>query len=298
MTRKKKRKWGKLIPYLFIAPNFIGFVIFILIPVIYSLIVSFTDFNIFKGFGASKFVGLKNYINMFLDANFLQALKNNLLYAAVTITSMMGLALFIAPLLNKKVYCSKLLRAMFFLPYITSIVAIAAIWKMIFNPSQGVLNQILRGIGFTQVPGWIGDLKWAMPSIMIVGTWIGLGYNVVVYMSGLQGIPLELYESARIDGASNAQVFRYITVPLLQSTTFFLLITNTINSFQVFGTVNIMTGGGPGNATSVLAHYMYVNGFKYNKMGYASAQGWFLLLMIFAITLFQWKIQKKYEESM
>jgi len=295
---EKRRRWGKLTPYLFIAPNFIGFIIFILIPVIYSLVVSFTDFNIFKGFGAATFIGLRNYSNMFLDPGFLHSLKNNLMYAAVTIPSMMGLALLIAPVLNKNVYFSKLLRAMFFLPYITSIVAIAAIWKMIFNPSQGILNQILFSLGFQKVPGWIGDLKWALPSIMIVGIWIGLGYNVVVYMSGLQGISTELYESARIDGANGGQIFRYVTIPLLQSTTFFLLITNVINSFQVFGTVNILTGGGPGNATEVLAHYMYINGFKFNKMGYASAQGWFLLLLIFAITLFQWRMQKKYEETM
>lgn len=298
MTNKRKQTCEKLTPYLFIAPNFIGFLVFILIPIMYSLIVSFTDFNIFKGFEASTFVGGENYFDMFSDPIFLQALRNNLLYAAVTIPSMMGLALLTAPILNNNVYGSKFLRAMFFLPYITSIVAIAAVWKMIFNPSQGILNQILRGIGADWVPGWLGDLKWALPSVMIVGIWIGLGYNVVVYMSGLQGIPTELYESARIDGAGVGQAFRYVTVPLLRSTTFFLLITNAINSFQVFGTVNILTGGGPGNTTEVLAHYMYVNGFKYNKMGYASAQGWFLLLMIFVITIIQWRGQKKYERSM
>lgn len=295
--KNMNKKWGKIIPYLFIAPNYIGFMIFILMPLMYSLVVSFTDFNMFKGFSNSTFVGFENYVTMFTDANFIQALKNNILYAIVTIPVMMGLAVLIAPVLNKKTYCSKALRAMFFLPYITSIVAVAAIWKIIFNPSQGILNQLLLGLGFQSVPGWFGDLNWALPSIMIIGIWIGLGYNIIIYMSGLQGISGELYEAARIDGANGRQEFFYITVPLLKSTTFFLLITNVINSFQVFGTVNIMTKGGPGTSTLVLAYYMYINGFKYNKMGYASAQGWFLLLLILSITLIQWKIQKKHEES-
>ena len=152
-------------------------------------------------------------------------------------------------------------------------------------------------LGIENVPGWLGDMQWALPAITIVGIWIGLGYNMVIYLAGLQGIPLELYESARIDGASTVQIFWHITIPQLQSTTFFLLITNIINSFQVFGLINIMTEGGPGEATEVLAHYIYMNGFRFNKMGYASAMGIFLFALIFVITLFQWRMQKKYEDS-
>ncbi len=297
-VRKKKRPISEVIkPYLFIAPNFLGFTLFILIPILYSLAVSFMDFSIFKGFAGAEFVGLDNYTEMLSDPGFSNALANNIIYALGTIPIMMILAVILASVLNKGVYLSRLMRAMFFLPYITSVVAIAEIWKMIFNPSQGILNRFLMELGIENVPGWLGDMQWALPAITIVGIWIGLGYNMVIYLAGLQGIPLELYESARIDGASTVQIFWHITIPQLQSTTFFLLITNIINSFQVFGLINIMTEGGPGEATEVLAHYIYMNGFRFNKMGYASAMGIFLFALIFVITLFQWRMQKKYEDS-
>lgn len=295
---KKKQRRINWIPYAFVAPNFIGFAIFILLPMLFSLVVSFTNFNIFKGFDDSVFVGLNNYIAMFQDEWFLKAVKNNLLYTSVTIPCLIGFSIVIASILNGKVFCGDLLKTLFFIPYITSVVAISTVWMMIFNPGQGILNQILRAIGITNVPGWTGSLQWALPSIMIVGIWMGLGYNIIVYMSGLQSIPKDIYESAQIDGARTLQTFFHITIPMLRGTTFFLLITNIITSFQVFGTINIITDGGPGNATTVISHYIYLSGFRYNKMGYASAMAWFLLAIIFLITMFQWKTQRKHEENM
>lgn len=295
---KTKKKKFSITPYLFIAPNFIGFIIFILVPVLVSLVVSFTDFNIFKGFEGSKFVGLKNFVDMFSDEWFRAALKNNVIYTVATIPALMCGSIVLATILNDKVYCRTALRVAIFVPYISSVVAISVIWMLILNPSQGILNNLLRGLGIQNPPGWLGDPNWALPAVILVGIWIGLGYNTIIYMSGLQSVPKDLYEAARIDGASGIQVFRYVTVPMVRNTSFFLLITNIISSFQVFGQINIMTDGGPGTATTVLAHYIYRAGFRYHKMGYASAMAWFLLLIIFIITVFQWKIQRKHEEDM
>ncbi len=290
--RKKKFSW---VPYVFVAPNLIGFTVFILLPVLFSLFVSFTDFNIYQGFDKSSFVGINNYIEMFSDTWFLAAVKNNLIYTAVTIPVLIIFSIIFATILNDKVYFKNLMRAMFFIPYVASIVAISVVWMMLFNPSQGLINQFLRFIGIANTPGWLGSMQWSLPAIIIVAIWMGLGYNIVVYMAGLQSIPKSLYESAQIDGANVFQTFYYITVPMLRSTTFFLLITNIIGSFQVFGTVNIMTNGGPGRSTTVIAHYIYLAGFRYFKMGYAASMAWMLLLGIFAVTLFQWKIQKRHE---
>lgn len=295
--RKKKKKIN-IVPYLFIAPNFIGFLVFILIPVLASLIVSFTDFNIYKGFDGTQFVGLKNFADMFRDKWFQAALTNNVIYTLVTIPVLLGGSILLANILNDKVYCKTAIRVMVFVPYISSVVAISAIWMLILNPSQGILNNLLRNIGFTDPPGWLGDPHWALPAVIIIGIWMGLGYNTIIYMSGLQSVSKDLYEAARIDGASSAQMFFYVTVPMLRNTTFFLLITNIISSFQVFGQINIMTDGGPGTSTTVLAHYIYRSGFRYNKMGYASAMAWFLLIIIFLVTVFQWKVQRKHEDDM
>ena len=295
--RKKKKKIN-IVPYLFIAPNFIGFLVFILIPVLASLIVSFTDFNIYKGFDGTQFVGLKNFADMFRDKWFQAALTNNVIYTLVTIPVLLGGSILLANILNDKVYCKTAIRVMVFVPYISSVVAISAIWMLILNPSQGILNNLLRNIGFTDPPGWLGDPHWALPAVIMIGIWMGLGYNTIIYMSGLQSVSKDLYEAARIDGASSAQIFFYVTVPMLRNTTFFLLITNIISSFQVFGQINIMTDGGPGTSTTVLAHYIYRSGFRYNKMGYASAMAWFLLIIIFLVTVFQWKVQRKHEDDM
>jgi multiple sugar transport system permease protein len=294
-NRKRKVNWTAIC---FVAPNLIGFLVFIVLPVLFSLIVSFTDFNIFKGLDGMAFVGLDNFKEMFKDNWFKAALKNNLLYTVVTIPILIGLSMIVATLLNNKVYFKKTLRALIFVPYISSIVAIAAVWRLIYNPSQGMLNQVLRAIGIVNPPGWIGSLTWALPAIMIVGIWMGLGYNVIVYMAGLQSIDASLYESAQIDGANPIQTFHRVTVPMLRNTTFFLLITNIIGSFQVFGIVNIMTGGGPGTSTTVIAQYIYLTGFRYHKMGYAAAMAWVLLGAIFMVTLFQWRIQRRSEELM
>lgn len=293
--RRKKTNWTAV---LFVAPNFIGFVIFIVVPVLFSLVVSFTDFNIFKGFEGMTFVGLQNFKEMLKDTWFISAVTNNLIYTVVTIPLLICLSMVIATILNNKVYFKNLLRALIFVPYISSVVAISVMWQLMYNPGNGIINQVLRAIGISNPPGWVGSIQWALPAIMIVGIWMGLGYNVVVYMAGLQSIDAALYEAAQIDGANPVQTFFNVTAPMLSNTTFFLLVTNIIASFQVFGTVNIMTGGGPGHSTTVIAHYIYLAGFRYHKMGYAAAMAWILLVAIFIVTAIQWRVQRRREDSM
>lgn len=280
--------------YLFIAPNLIGFMVLTFIPVLFSLVVSFTEWNLFTGTENIRFVGLKNYLYMFSDVWFIDSLKNNLMYTVVTIPLTLSISLFIAIILNDKVYGRNIIRAMFFMPYISNIVAISAIWLALYNPNHGPLNQFLMSIGIDNPPQWLASSKWALPAIMIMSIWGGLGYNIVIYLAGLKGIPKELYEAADIDGANSWHKLKHVTIPMLSPTIFFLLITGIISSFQVFGQINIMTQGGPARATTVIAYYIYLSGFRYYKMGYAAAMAWFLFICIFIVTLIQWRGQKKW----
>lgn len=292
--KRRRVLMENLTGYMFILPNLIGFVVFVFVPVIFSLFVSFTDWNVFKGLSGTKFIGIQNYKDLISDGWFTASMKNNLAFTLVTIPAILIISVIIATILNNKVYLKNLIRAMFFLPYIANIVAISTVWIMLFNPQQGLINQILRSIGMNNPPMWLASMKWALPAVMIVSIWAGLGYNTVVYMSGLQGIDKSLYESADIDGANWFRKFISITIPMLSPTTFFLLVTNIIGSFQVFGQINLMTGGGPGTSTTMIAYYIYQAGFRYYKMGYASSIAWVLLIMVFGVTLFQWRGQKKW----
>ncbi|MFY9280332.1 MAG: sugar ABC transporter permease [Caldicoprobacterales bacterium] len=296
--KKKSKVKNDVIGYLFITPNLLGFIFLTLIPVLFSLFVSFTEWNIFKGFKEMNFVGLKNYISMFEDTWFKASIKNNVIYTLGTIPVTLCAALLTAVILNDKVYGKNAIRTMFFMPYISNVVAISAIWLALYNPSYGPINQFLMDLGISDPPKWIASSKWALPAVMIMSVWGGLGYNTVIYLAGLQGIPKELYESADIDGANWWHKLIRITIPMLSPTTFFLLITNIISSFQVFGQINIMTQGGPGTSTTVIAYYIYLSGFRYYKMGYSASMAWFLFIAIFIVTLIQWKGQKKWVNYM
>mgnify|MGYP000897090950 CR=1 FL=1 len=294
MIIRNKELKKNITGYLFIAPNLIGFIVLTLIPVLFSLVVSFTEWNLFSGTENIKFVGLKNYISMFSDVWFIDSLKNNFLYTVVTISLTLSISLLIAIILNDKVYGRNVIRAMFFMPYISNIVAISAIWLALYNPTHGPINQFLMSIGIDNPPQWLASSKWALPAIMMMSVWGGLGYNIVIYLAGLKGIPKELYEAADIDGVNSWHRLRHVTIPMLSPTIFFLLITGIISSFQVFGQINIMTQGGPATATTVIAYYIYLSGFRYYKMGYAAAMAWFLFIGIFIVTLIQWRGQKKW----
>ncbi len=284
MSRTARRE--ALSAYLLIAPNLLIYMVFTVFPVVFSLVLAFTDWNFVSGLQGIKFIGLGNFLNLPTDSWFTASLKNNLVFALVVPCSM-TVGLFFAILLNNFCHLRSLLRAMIFMPFISSAVAVAVVWLVIFHPTLGPVNQFLMGIGIESPPKWTGQAAWALPTVMFVTLWSGLGYDMMIYLAGLQGIPAELYEAASIDGASDWNAFRFITVPLLWPTTFFLLVTGIIGSFKAFALINVMTQGGPGTATTMLAFYVYRAGFVFYRMGYASAVAWVLMVLVFFITLLQ-----------
>ncbi|TVQ22595.1 MAG: sugar ABC transporter permease [Spirochaetaceae bacterium] len=266
--------------YVLILPNVILYAAFILIPAIGTIGLSFTDFNIFQ----SNFVGLRNYTRLLDDARFLRSLGNTLYYTVGTIVPSLVLGLLIAVVLNNPVRGRAGFRMVIFLPHVLSVVAVSLAWMYLYNPSAGVFNQLLRQMGLPRFD-WLRDPDMAMPSIIAMQIWNGLGYYMVVYLAGLQTIPDYLYEVADMDGASRPRKFFSITLPMLAATTFFLIVTGVIFSFQVFGQVYIMTRGGPLNRTTTIVHQIYYRGFEGYQMGYASAMAVFLLLLTVTVTL-------------
>lgn len=278
----------------FIMPSLIGFLIFTFIPVIISLFLSFTKWNFMEGWGAIKFNGLDNYIRLFSDEWFINSYKNNILFTAITVPALIALGLVAATIINKYIYGGGAVRTMIFIPYIASVVAVCAVWMVLLQPSYGPVNQFLTMIGIKNPPGWLADFKWSLPSIMIIYIWQQVGYYSIVFLSGLKGIPEDVYEAARVDGASSIRQFFSITIPLISPTTFFLTIMGIIGSFKVFDQISVLTQGGPGSSSSVMAYYVYRTAFEYFDMGYANTLAWALFVLVFLVTLVQWKLQDRF----
>ena len=281
----------------FILPSLLGFLIFTFIPVIISLVLSFTNWNFMQGWGAIKFNGLSNYIRLFSDEGFLNSYKNNILFTAITVPVLIALGLVMANIINKYIYGGSAVRTMIFIPYIASVVAVCTVWMVLLQPSYGPVNQVLKAIGVKNPPGWLADFKWSLPSIMIIYIWQQVGYYSIVFLSGLKGIPEDVYEAAKVDGASPLRQFFSITVPLISPTTFFLTIMGIIGSFKVFDQISILTQGGPGSSSSVMAYYVYRTAFEYFDMGYANTLAWALFVLVFLVTLVQWKLQDRFENE-
>lgn len=293
MNRKNKVVLRNTIKgYLFLLPNFLGFAFFTAIPVVAVFALSFTDWNAFK---SPNFVGLNNFLTLFQDANFKQSLMNNFAYTLIFVPGTLLLALLFALGLNQKIRFKEGFRVIYFLPHITSMVAAAMVWRMIFNDTYGPLSNFFRAVGLNP-PGWLSSSKWALISITVMSIWKNYGYYIVILLAGLAGIPYQLYEAAELDGANKLQKFRYITWPMLSPTMFFALITCIISSFKVFDAINIMTEGGPGRSTYVLVYTIYTEAFQNYKFGYASSVALVLFLIILIVTLIQWKGQKKWVE--
>ena len=280
----KKKSGNDNIGYLFLLPNFLIYGLFILVPLLYSVFYSFTNFNLFEW----EFVGLRNYKFMFNDDHFIKALMNTAKYTVGSIFISMILGLFLAISLNSDIWGKKIFRPLFFIPNTVSVIAASMAWLYIYNNNVGILYIFLSSIGLPK-RNWLLDIDLALNSIIVVGIWASMGYNMIVYLAGLQTIPGYLYEAARIDGASGIRQFFSITLPMLAPTTFFLFVMGTIRSFQVFGQVYAMTNGGPMNSTTTIVHQIYLNGFEGYKMGYASAQAVFLLIATILITMLTFK---------
>jgi len=280
--------------YLFILPSYLGFAVFVLFPVVFSLILSFTDWNFISGIDTMKFIGLKNYVRLMSDEWFIDSAINTLIYAFTTVPIGLGIALVLASVVNRYIFFANITKMLMFLPYISSVVAVSVVWMVMLHPSYGPVNSFLMSLGVENPPRWFVDMDWALPSIIAMSIWRQLGYMVLVYVAALKAIPDELYEAAEIDGASAAQKFFKVTIPMVSPATFFLLVMGMIQSFRVFDEISVITQGGPGTSTTVLAYYMYRAAFEYYEMGYASAITWAMFVLIFGVTLFQWHGQKRF----
>jgi len=278
--------------WLFILPNFIGFAILTLVPILVLFYMAFTDWNIF---GGSEWVGLDNFRRLFGDKSFYKALTNTLYYAGAHVPLTLVVSLGLAMLLNSKLRGLAFFRTAAFFPYITSIVAVALVWNMLFSPDSGAINQGLSALGIDNPPGWTTSKDWAMPAVIIVGTWREAGYYMLLFLAGLQTVPRELYEAAFSDGANAWQRFIHVTLPCLRPTTYFITILLTIQSLKVFDLVLVMTNGGPGQATLVLAQFTYQKGFIENQFGYGSSAAVILFLISLAVTIFQYFYNKRRE---
>ena len=232
-----------------------------------------------------EFVGLDNYARLLHDEVFIRSLINTLIYGIVLVPVAIFLALIFAVILNEYVFGKGILRLAFYLPNVSSMVAVSVVWMILFLPAYGPINQVLMTLGIENPPRWLNATGTSLLSIIIVGIWQRIGYNIIVVLAGLQGISKSLYESAEIDGANGIQKFFYITIPSLSNTMFFLTMISFISSFQVFTPVQVMTKGGPGNSSSVLVYYIYKNAFQYNEIGYATAMAWILFFLVFIFTI-------------
>ncbi len=272
--------------YAFLAPSFAHLLIFVLAPLVFSLYLSVHRWDVIMP--TKPFVGLDNYRTIFTDRLFLNALKNTALYS-LQVPVAMGISLAVALMMNQRIKGVNLLRTLYFLPSVSSFVAIAMVWQWLYEPQFGLINYLLRLLGLGSWSG-LSSPNTALISLMVMTIWMQIGYQMVIFLAGLQGIPDFLYEAAIIDGATAWQRFRRVTLPLLKPTTFFILVTAIIGSFQVFTSVWVMTQGGPARATDVVVYHIYQNAWEYLRMGRASAMAWVLFSIILVITLIQFRL--------
>lgn len=294
---KKKRLLSKqtretLIAYSFIAPNFIGFAVFTLIPVVFAIVLAFMKWD---GVNAMQFIGLENFTRLFSDKNFIEAFWHTVVYVVCNVPLTIVSSLALAMLLNSKVFGRNFFRTVSFFPYVASLVAVAAVWNFLFNPSMGPVNQLLAALGVENLPKWAAGKDTAMLTVILFSVWKNMGYYMVIFLAGLQGVNPELYEAASLDGANKWQQFRNVTVPQLAPTTFFVTIMVVIQSFKVYNEVYMITQGGPGTSTLVLVYQIYNEAFVGTpEYGYASAISMVLFIMVLIVTLIQFRGEKKY----
>lgn len=282
---KQEERWF----YAFISLWLIGFIVFNGGPLLVSLFVSFTDWT---GVKTINWIGLKNYTDMFQDRLFWVSLGNTFYFGAASVFFGTAVALLIASILNQEIPGRNILRTIFFMPWVTTGVAVAIMWLWILNPQVGLLNYGLSTIGI-KGPGWLSSSVWAMPSFIILAVWQN-GQTMIILLAALGGVPKMLYEAASLDGAGTWAKFRHVTLPMISPAMFFVIITGIVGAFQAFVTFAVMTGGGPGNSTQVYLLYLVDNAFSFFKMGYGSALAWVLLIIVAIITWIQFAVGRKW----
>lgn len=295
--RKARERKKNLVAYSFIAPNFIGFAVFTLFPIICAFALAFLYWD---GNNPIEFAGIANFKKLVGDDLFLASLKNTIIYCVGTVPLTMVASLGLAIILNQKVKGKGVFRTIAFFPYVASLVAVTAVWSMIFHPSKGPINAILYYVfKMEELPNWFGG-NLVLVTLILFSVWKYMGYYMVIYLAGLQGISGELYEAAALDGCNTWQKFLYVTWPQLRPTTFFVVVMLTINCFKVYDIAVMLAGGGDGRlgtSATVLVYYIYQKAFVEWDLGYSSAIAMVLFLMVLIITLIQFRGQSKYENS-
>lgn len=287
--KKKEIRAG----YFFLLPAILSILIWVIYPVITSFMYSFTDFDIIS---RMNFIGLNNYKRMLSDKDWLYALQRTFLYVLIFVPFMFVIALGAAELIKHLKFCSGFFRTSYFLPVVVSSVAAGSIFKLVLNTKMGVLNKLLAAIGLGKV-NFLGDTTNALYACVMLAIWLGFGYNMIIFLAGLNDIPAEYYEAARIDGANSIQLFRHITFPGLARTSIFVLTMCFIDAFQVYDIISMLTDGGPNFSTTLVVQRIYLNAFLHFDMGYACAMTVILFFIIFVITMLQFRITSKMSDN-
>jgi multiple sugar transport system permease protein len=287
-----RREWSA---YLYISPGLLMFIVFTAFALGFSLYISFHEWSLIDP--AKPFVGLDNYEFLKDDSRFRTALFNTAYFTLLSVPLGIIVGLLLALLLNKEMRARSMFRTLFFIPSVTPFVIAAIIWKWVYNADFGLLNYYLQKFGIIDEPLlWLADPNLAMPAIVLMSVWAGAGGTMLLYLAGLQSIPDELYEAAKVDGAGPWQRLRYVTFPMLAPTTLFLIVVGILGSFQVFVQIFVMTSGGPLDRTTTIAYYIYQTAFKFYEMGYATAISWVLFAILFVFTVIQFRMSRRWAE--
>ena len=289
--RQMRREWSA---YVFLSPGLLLFSVFTLFALGFAFYLTFHEWNALSP--DTPFVGLQNYKRMLGDDDFRQSIINTAYYTGASVPLTMGIGLLIALLLNQPIRGRGFFRTIYFLPVVTPFVVVAIIWKWLYNGDFGLFNYYLLKLHLITEPLlWLSDKHLAMPAVVLMSVWSGVGFSMVIYLAGLQAIPQELYEAAKMDGAGPWSRLRHITIPMLAPTTLFLMVMGIIGSFQVFTQIFIMTNGGPVNRTTTMVFYIYEAAFKFYEMGYASTLAYGLFALLFVFTLIQLRMYRRAE---
>ena len=283
--------------YLFLLPSLIGFAIFVLVPILGAFALSFFRWNLLT---PPEFAGVNNYVQLISqDAVFRKVLGNTLFYAVTIVPIQLVLGLLFAVALNQGIRGLEIYRLIYFMPVVTNIVAVAIVFQWLLNRDFGIANawvwQLAESTGWNIAPpDWLNSSVWAKPAVVLLTVWKNVGFTMVIYLAGLQAVPDSLYDAAKVDGASSWQRFRYVTIPMVSPTTFFLLVIQMIGAFQLFSEPFVLTRGGPAQATLSIVYYIYQNAFEFGRMGKATAIAWLLFAIIFLFTVIQVRLQRRW----
>lgn len=287
----KQRHYEAIAGATCVAPVVLGTLFFDYTPIVWAFLISLTKWD---GLNPWELVGIGNYVSLFTaNKEYVESLGVTVYFTIGSTLGAMLLGMVLALLVNQRLRGISFFRGAYFLPVITSVIAVAVVWRFMYNPQYGPIGRLIELFGLA-APDWLRTTALAMPAVIIVDTWQRAGYNMVLFLAGLQGIPHEITEAAIVDGANRWQLFRKVRLPLITPTIFFVLIISMINSFQVFGLIYMLTNGGPGTATTVYVYYLWQRGFQHFQFGEAAAMAYMLFLVIASVTAFQWWLSRRW----